>query len=88
MHLAQEEARATIASPVERMAESLDEHAEEPERGGGGRLEKAVKGEFGEYEFDDSQLKVTVGVAALMLCRIVPSFEAAQRLPPGNGRGR
>lgn len=47
-----------MAAPVERIADSLDEHAEEPERGGGGRLDKAVKGEFGEYDFDDAQLKV------------------------------
>ncbi len=54
----QEEARAAVAAPVERIADSLDEQAEEPERGGGGRLDKAVKGEFGEYDFDDAQLKV------------------------------
>ncbi len=45
-----------MASPVERIADSLDEHATEEEKGGG-KLESAVRGEFGEYEFDEAQLK-------------------------------
>lgn len=57
MHL-QEEAREAVASPVEAIADSLDEHADQEEKGGG-KLTSAIQGEFGEYDFDETQLKVT-----------------------------
>jgi len=51
----QDEARNAIASPVEHIADSLDESAD---AGSNGHLSSAIKGEFGEYRFHKAQLKV------------------------------
>jgi hypothetical protein len=48
----QEEAREAVASPVEAIADSLDEEAAVNGEGGG-KLASAIRGEFGEYDFDD-----------------------------------
>ena len=53
----QEEAREAVASPVEAIADSLDEGAAMDDKGGG-KLASAIRGEFGEYDFDDAQLQV------------------------------
>ena len=53
----QEEAREAVASPVEAIADSLDEEAA-VDGEGGGKLASAIRGEFGEYDFDDAQLQV------------------------------
>lgn len=46
-----------MASPVEAIADSLDEEAAVDGKGGG-KLASAIRGEFGEYDFDDAQLQV------------------------------
>lgn len=53
----QEEAREAVASPVEAIADSLDEEAAVGSEGGG-KLRSAIRGEFGEYDFNDAQLQV------------------------------
>lgn len=50
----QDVARGAIASPVEHIADSLDEHSEAEN---GAQMSSAIKGEFGDYSFHDAQLK-------------------------------
>lgn len=50
----QDVARGAIASPVEHIADSLDEHSEAES---GAQMSSAIKGEFGDYSFHDAQLK-------------------------------
>jgi hypothetical protein len=62
----QEEAREAVASPVEAIADSLDEQATEDDKGGG-KLRSAIQGEFGEYDFDDAQLQVCSAAISLRM---------------------
>lgn len=75
-----------MASPVEAIADSLDEQASAEDKGGG-RLRSAIQGEFGEYDFDEAQLQVSrcltlqsalqkcIAVCQWIMCscRILPS---------------
>ena len=63
-----------MAAPVEAIADSLDEQADEP-RKGGGKLDSAIQGEFGEYDFDESQLKASAPAVSCNASSVAHSLE-------------